>query len=140
MTVSLFSAEHLDRLQQVCVDTPQILAVFLFGSHVDGYATLHSDVDLAILLNEPLTLLERLALEVAFCQALEWENVDILWLADAAISLKFRAISGQLLYEQNPARVSDFIQRTMVEYYDFQHILKTYEREFIRSLEQDYDL
>ena len=115
-----------------------MLAVFLFGSQVDGYATPRSDVDLAILLSEPLTLPNRLALEVDLCQALNREDLDIILLNDASISLRFRAIRGQLLYERAPTQVADFIQRVMLDFYDFQHVLKSYEREFAKSLEQDY--
>lgn len=64
----------------------------------------------------------------------------MLSLARAPISLRFRAISGQLLYERTPDPVSDFMQRTMVEYFDFQPVLETYRREFARSLEIDYGL
>ncbi|MEW5961256.1 MAG: nucleotidyltransferase domain-containing protein [Chloroflexota bacterium] len=135
-----FSTEQLNQLQKTCANESQILAVFLFGSYVDGYATPRSDIDLAILLSASMTLPERLALEVSFCEVLGREDLDIIVLNDASISLRFRAISGHLLYERTPDRVSDFIQRTMLDYYDFQHILKTYQREFAASLEQDYGL
>ena len=135
-----FSTDQLSRLRKVCANAPQVLAVFLFGSHVDGYATPRSDIDLAIFLSESLTLSERLVLEVDLCQAVSREALDIMHLNDASISLRFRAIRGQLLYERTPERVSDFIQRVMFDFYDFQHVLKTYEREFAKSLEQDYGL
>ncbi len=118
----------------------RVLAVFLFGSHLDGFATAHSDIDLGILLTDSLTLPERLALETKLCQAVGREDLDLILLKDAPISLRFRAISGRLLYEQTPDPVSDFIQRTMLEYYDFQPVLKTYQREFAKSLEEDYGL
>jgi predicted nucleotidyltransferase len=127
-------------LKNACSEEPIVLAVFLFGSYADGYATEHSDVDLGLLLMGSPGLQERLALEVRLCQALEREDVDFLLLRDAPISLRFRAISGRILYEREPDSVSDFMQRTMVEYYDFQHVLKTYEREFAKSLEHDYGL
>jgi hypothetical protein len=66
--------------------------------------------------------------------------LDITLLNDASISLRFRAICGRLLYEKTPEQVSDFIQRSMLDFYDFQHVLKIYEREFAKSLEQDYGL
>jgi predicted nucleotidyltransferase len=140
MVNSPFSADQLYRLRKVCASTPPVLAVFLFGSQVDGYATPRSDVDLAVLLSEPLALPNRLALEVDLCQALDREDLDVILLNDASISLRFRAIRGQLLYERTPAQVADFIQRAMLDFYDFQHVLKTYEREFAKSLEQDYEL
>jgi predicted nucleotidyltransferase len=133
-------AGQVEHLRQVCAGEPRVLAVFLFGSQVDGYATPHSDVDLAILLEEEPTLEEWLGLEVKLCQALGRDDLDLLSLGRASISLRFRAISGRLLYERAPDRVSDFIQRTLVEYYDFQPVLEIYRREFAKSLEQDYGL
>ena len=97
-------------------------------------------MDLAILLEEDLPLEEWLGLEVDLCQALGRENLDLLSLKHASISLRFRAVSGHLLYERTPDQVSDFIQRTLAEYYDFQPVLETYRREFARSLENDYGL
>jgi predicted nucleotidyltransferase len=133
-------ADQVEHLRRVCAGEPRVLAVFLFGSQINGYATPHSDVDLAILLEEEPTLEEWLGLEVKLCQALGRDDLDLLSLGRASISLRFRAISGRLLYERAPDRVSDFIQRTLVEYYDFQPVLETYQREFARSLEQDYGL
>lgn len=135
-----FSKTQLDQLQSVCASDSRLLAVFLFGSQLDGYALPQSDVDLGILLAEKLALSERLALEVRLCQAVGREDLDIISLSEAPISIRFRAIAGRLLYERTPDLVSDFMQRTMLEYYDFQHILKIYEREFAHSLERDYGL
>lgn len=140
MTVNPFSARQLKQLRQACEAEHSLLAVFLFGSHVEGYATERSDIDLGLLFTEFPDLQDRLALEVRLCQALEREDVDFLLLAEAPLQLRFRAISGQILYERSPDRVSDFMQRTMVAYYDFLPVLKTYEREFAQSLEKDYDI
>ena len=38
------------------------------------------------------------------------------------------------------AKLSLFIQRTLMEFYDFQPVLETYRREFAQSLENDYGL
>lgn len=134
------SSDQLDRLRNVCAGEPRVLAVFLFGSQVDGYAMPASDVDLAILLQQELSLEERLELEVELCQALGRDDLDLLSLERASISLRFRVISGRLLYQRTPETVSDFIQRTLMEYYDFQPVLEAYRREFAQSLENDYGL
>jgi predicted nucleotidyltransferase len=134
------SPDQLDRLQEVCAGEPRVLALFLFGSQINGYAIPSSDVDLAILLEEEPTLEEWLDLEVSLCQALGRDDLDLLSLGQASIALRFRAISGELLYQREPDRVSDFIQRALVEFYDFQTVLQTYRREFAHSLEQDYAL
>ena len=35
-----FSADQLDQLQRVCIGEPEVLAVFLFGSQVNGLPNL----------------------------------------------------------------------------------------------------
>ena len=134
------SPDQLDRLRKICAGEPRVLAVFLFGSQVDGYAMPSSDVDLAILLDQELSLEEWLDLEVKLCHAVGRDDLDILPLERASISLRFRAISGRLLYQRAPDRVSNFIQRTLREFCDFQPVLETYRREFAQSLENDYGL
>lgn len=134
------SPDQLDRLREVCAAEPRVLAVFLFGSQVDGYAMPASDVDMAILLDHEISLAEWLGLEVKLCQALGRGDLDLLSLGRASVSLRFRIISGRVLYQRAPDRVSDFIQRTLIEYYDFQPVLETYRREFAKSLEYDYGL
>ena len=134
----LFTTSQLNALSQVGQTYPALQAIFLFGSQTDGYARPNSDIDLGLLTDDPLTLSTRLKLEVALCQALERENLDCILLNQAPILLRFRAIQGQILYEKNPILVSDFMQNTMHEYYDFQHVLNTYQREFANSLGHTY--
>mgnify|MGYP001046616417 CR=1 FL=1 len=140
MTELNLSPDQLDRLRKKCAGEPRVLAVFLFGSQVDGYAMPSSDVDLAILLDQEVSLEEWLDLEVKLCHAVGRDDLDILPLGRASISLRFRAISGRLLYQRAPDRVSNFIQRTLREFYDFQPVLETYRREFAQSLENDCGL
>jgi predicted nucleotidyltransferase len=111
-----FSKTQLDQLQSVCASDPRVLAVFLFGSQLDGYVLPQSDIDLGILLTEKLTLSERLALEVHLCQAVSREDLDIIWLSEAPISIRFRAIAGRLLFALSspmPGRLFDEAKKTL---------------------------
>ncbi len=121
-------------LKKLFARDPRVLGVFLFGSQVDGYATTRSDIDLAVLFDRDLSLEEELAFEVATSQALGADNVDIVNLNRANLLLRFRAISGQLLYERDGERVSDFVERTLIEYRDFEPRAQAALRDYVASL------
>ena len=46
--------------------------------------------------------------------------VDMVNLNHASLLLRFRAVAGELLYERDFERVADFIERTLIEYRDFE--------------------
>ena len=65
--------------------------------------------------------------------------MDVVDLRRTPLELRHRVISsGHLLYEREPERVSDFIEATMLRYFDFRHVLETYHRESAESLDHDY--
>jgi predicted nucleotidyltransferase len=113
---------------------PRVLGVFLFGSQADGYATSRSDIDLAVLFDHDLSLEQELTFEVATSQALGTDSVDVLNLNRANLLLRFRAISGQLIYERDEERVADFIEQTLIEHRDFEPRAQAALRDYIATL------
>ena len=131
--------ERLALLQPIFENEPLTVAVYLFGSQVDGYAMPWSDIDLAVLWAEPVDFRTELALDAQIALALGTDAVDVVNLGRCPLALQFRVVAeGILFYERDPTRVADFTQRTLVRYYDFQPVLQIYHREFMRSLEHDY--
>jgi predicted nucleotidyltransferase len=131
--------KSLEPLQPILKEESGIVAAYLFGSQVDGYAMPWSDVDLAILWAEIVTPATELALDAEISLALATDRVDVVNLAKVSLALQYRVIAtGTLLYERNAIQLADFVQRTLVRYFDFLPVLQTYEREFMRSLEHDY--
>jgi len=132
--------ERLEGLRPIFESEPRVLAVFLFGSYVNGYAMPWSDIDLAVLYDEEVGWREHLRLDVRVSEALGTEKVDLLNLRSLPLSLQYRAIAGRIIYERDPAKASDYIARTLVRYYDLQHVLNIYDREFDISLVHDYGI
>ena len=131
--------KSLEPLQPILKEEPRIVAAYLFGSQIDGYAMPWSDVDLAILWKETVTPATELALDTEISLALGADRVDVVNLGKVSLALQYRVIAtGTLLYERNAIQLADFVQRTLVRYFDFLPVLQTYEREFMRSLEHDY--
>ena len=80
---------------------PNLIAIYLFGSSVQGTPGLESDIDLAILPVQPLNPLERWNLAQDLANLLKRE-VDLVDLRKASTVMRMQVISsGQYLYESN---------------------------------------
>lgn len=80
---------------------PDLIAIYLFGSSVEGTPGLESDIDLAILPVQPLNPLERWNLAQDLANLLKRE-VDLVDLRKASTVMRMQVISsGQYLYESN---------------------------------------
>ncbi|MEM3554982.1 MAG: nucleotidyltransferase domain-containing protein [Candidatus Micrarchaeaceae archaeon] len=131
---------RLNQVREFFTGCPNVLAAFLFGSQVDGYATPQSDIDLAVLFEHHPSLEEELALGSALCEILETERVDVVNLNRAHLLLRHRAICGRLLYERDRERVSDFIETTIRHYVDYVPDLAAYYRDYDQALEEAYGI
>ncbi len=117
---ALILQRKLPALKRLFEDDPRVLGVWLFGSQADGTATSRSDIDLGVLFDRELTFKEELAFEVVVSEMLGIDDVDVLDVRRANLLFRFRVIAGELLYERDYERVSDFIERTLIEYRDFE--------------------
>ena len=130
--------QKMPALKKLFARDPRVLGVFLFGSQVDGTATARSDIDLAVLFDRDLELNEELAFEVAVSEVLGTDDVDVVNLNRASLLFRYRAIAGKLLYERDYVRVSDFIERTLKEYPDYQWFLDRFDEDYFAGMRQDY--
>ena len=129
--------DRLDQLHLLFENDLRVLAVFAFGSQVDGYATPRSDVDLAILFEGDVPLKEQLTLQVKAAEILGKE-VDLVSMNRAPLLLRHRALQGRLLFERDPMAVADLIEDTLRRYRDFAPRLQEGRAAYYASLEQDY--
>lgn len=129
--------DKLDHLCSLFENDPRVLAVFAFGSQVDGYATPRSDVDLAILFESDIPLSEKLAFQVRIAEIVG-KDIDLVPIKDAPLLLRHRALQGRLLFERNPIAVADLIEDTLRRYRDFAPRLREGRASYYESLEQDY--
>ena len=100
--------ERIQRgVSEVARPDGRILAVYLFGSRTKGEEHPRSDVDLAVLFDEPQTLSELVDLEIRFEDALGTE-VDLVDLGKARPFLALDAIRGERLYCRDSTRCDEF--------------------------------
>lgn len=129
---------RLENLVRHLPEFPNVLAIFLFGSQVEGYATPESDIDLGVLFAHDPDLEEELDLAGALCDLLDTDRVDVVNLNRADLLLRHRAISGRLVYERNPEQVSDFIEETVLRYIDYEPDLRAFYRDYDQALGEAY--
>jgi uncharacterized protein len=121
-------------------DDPRVVAVYLFGSLAREAEGALSDVDVAILLAEPVDPAEvpRLALDYtnSVLRALGTDEVSVVVLNTASLTLRHRVIrDGQVLLDRLPTRRRDFEVRSQGLYLDFKPVLDAYDDALLRRLQ-----
>lgn len=134
--ISFSQKEKLEKLFQ----KSDFLAVYLFGSRVDGTANEKSDYDFGILLESPFQMDEVSLLQLAFeeeASVILKSKVDSIILNTATIEQKFMIISrGDLLYSNNDDKRTDFEDITIRDYLDFKPFYELYRQEVRESIKE----
>jgi predicted nucleotidyltransferase len=115
-----------DRIREVleafAERNPEILAVFVYGSHAAGRARESSDVDVAVFV-EPAAVddssLDRRLRYTVELEGLLGKRVDLVFLNQAPPVLRHQIFrTGTLVFERDRARVRRFIGDALVEFFD----------------------
>lgn len=107
-TGTSLDTETIRRLVTEAVrDDPRILAIYLFGSRTKGEDHPASDVDLAVLFDEPRSLDELIDLECRIEEVLG-APVDLIDLGKANAFLTLDAIRGERIYCADSTRCDEF--------------------------------
>jgi hypothetical protein len=122
---------------------PDVVVVYLFGSLARGEATVHSDVDLAVLLDArqgPREQVERqLDLMVAL-EAFSDRDVQVTLLNTASPLLAYEVLrEGVQLYERSFEERVDFEVRAMKRYFDVKPMLGFHRGRLVRRLLGGHD-
>ncbi|MGQ9552419.1 MAG: type VII toxin-antitoxin system MntA family adenylyltransferase antitoxin [Candidatus Bathycorpusculaceae bacterium] len=107
----------------------RVLVAYLFGSQAKKIQTPQSDIDIAVLLSEPLkTLLEYYLHLVNKLSEILGNNVDLIILNTAPPLLKHQVIKhGKIIYSRNEEARITFEARAQSEYLDFSRALARYD-------------
>lgn len=116
-----------------------VALVYLYGSEALGVASRFSDLDVGIVLKEPLLLdsgEKRDRLRSKLLQCLEGltaekgdREVDLVFLQTASSVLQFEAIhAGRLLFAGNPVFQADYEEGVIRDYLDIRPLVETHYR------------
>lgn len=108
---------------EACFAGRPVVLAYLFGSHAAGSARRDSDVDVAVLLADSLSIeqryAERLGLIGALMRLLGTDDVDVTVLNEAPVSLAMAVLrSGDLLYCAGTRERVEYQVRITREYDD----------------------
>lgn len=122
-----------------CLD---IQTVYLFGSHAQNKAGPLSDYDYAVLTakqrhhrGDPLYFQLYDILSENSPRSLQNDVIDIIFLRDAPLELAFHVIRyGVILFDQNIQKRLNFETKKVLEYCDYQPLLKQFNEAILKSI------
>lgn len=85
----------LPELKRLFQRESHVVGVWLFGSQADGTATEYSDIDLGVLFDRELTWSEQIGFEVAVCDILGTQDVDVVDVNRVKLRMRFRVLVGK---------------------------------------------
>lgn len=111
-----------DRIGEVLQRHPDVLVAYLFGSTARGTARPRSDIDVAVLLREDGSVLERrLALMADLAEAMGTNRVDVVVLNEAPVALAYRVLrDGRLLLSRDERARIEHRVTTVDRYIDME--------------------
>jgi predicted nucleotidyltransferase len=117
-------------------------AAYVYGSVARGTATPLSDVDIALLLTDPISSYERLKLELTIqgdiATTCGLSSVDVRAINDAPLMVQGRVVQqGRLLYERDRARRVRFEVMTRKRYFDFAPVARRLRKAFLEHVRED---
>ena len=106
----------LPTVKQTLAHTPNIIASWLFGAAQNGVVRPGGDLDIGVLFAEKPLLDELADLRGALQDATDFEEIDLVVLNGASPILRFEAVCGRLLTDQDTAERVAFVSLTAREY------------------------
>ncbi|CDF59150.1 type VII toxin-antitoxin system MntA family adenylyltransferase antitoxin [Thermobrachium celere] len=109
----------------------EIEAVFIIGSYGTEFQMEDSDIDFAILFNREVDILTELEIEANISDILKFDNIDLVNLKKAPITLQKKTINeGREIYVRDFNRFCDYIEYVYKRFRD--------EIYFINNFYKDY--
>lgn len=129
MTKNETATSLIEKLKTVLEPKREIAAAHLYGSFAKGVAGRLSDVDVAVLLDESVSLKDspfgyKAELLTDLMQALRTNSVDLLIVNNAPPFLRFQiARYGRLVFSRSEALRIEFQVKAIADYNDVKHLL-----------------
>ncbi|HHX60049.1 MAG TPA: nucleotidyltransferase domain-containing protein [Epulopiscium sp.] len=107
----MINIEHLiPKLKGYFLQDENIIAVWIVGSYGTAYQRENSDIDFAILFDKGISVLDEMYYAGEITQILQIEDVDLINLRKAPITLQMKALQeGRKIYEKDTIKTSVFV-------------------------------
>ena len=124
------------RLASVLREFAEIDAAFLFGSVAEGRSREHSDIDIALVPNDPGLRARRLDILTALAKQ-GFDNIDLVVLDTDDVVLNYEAVRPNcLVYARKGFSRGLYYSRRVREYFDFLPVLNTQREAYKRRLQR----
>jgi predicted nucleotidyltransferase len=110
---------------------PEIMLVTVFGSHGTDAQRDDSDIDFGILFKDSIGLFEEMKILAHLSEILNYENVDLVNLNTAPITIQFNALGGEIIFEKDYILTSNYIERVLKIYGDYAPVLNKFDQEML---------
>lgn len=131
--LKILKSEDKEKLRDYFGSKENILLAIIFGSYNTEFQRENSDLDFAILFEKNVSLMEEMELLKDLSRILSFENVDLTNLNKAPISLQFEALKGEIIYEKDDEKTSDFMEYVFKRYADFVPVMRAFEQDFLEG-------
>ena len=112
---------------------PDVKAIYLFGSYAHGQALPDSDIDLAVINDEPMDENHFFEMILLIATALN-RDIDLIDIKRTPLDMKFEIIStGVLIYDKNPQQTLEYETLIMSMYQRFNEERSGILEEIVRS-------
>jgi len=126
--------EKLDDLKAYFKSNSNIVAAWFIGSYGTEMQTENSDIDIALLFNQPVGMMEEMDVSCKISEIVEFDNIDTINLLSAPITLQFKVIDeGRTIYEKDYYKVCDFMEEVFNRYRDEKYYLDRFMQDFYES-------
>jgi len=126
------------KLNKNILQNQKIELVIVFGSKVTGFSHSKSDLDIGIVFFDKIRKKEK-PVEVygvlyeEFIKKFKTENIDIVYLEEAPLSLQYKAVrDGIVLYEDSPVSFADYKENILKKYFDFKYFENIFNQAIIK--------
>lgn len=135
MKLKVTIEEKKEELKNYFKANDKIVLVTVFGSYLDGSFNETSDIDIAILFENNLSLFDEAKVMDDLSRILHFENIDLLNLNKANFLLRFNAvIKGKIIYEKDSDLTDEFLERILCSYRLHYYRYNSMQKEFIQNL------
>lgn len=121
----------LNDLNKYLKSNSNIVAAWFIGSYGTEIQTENSDIDIALLFDQPVGIMEEMDVSCKISEIVEFDNIDTINLLNAPITLQFKVIDeGRAIYEEDYYKVCDFMEEIFNRYRDEKYYLDRFMHDF----------
>jgi len=134
--ISYFEEKMRDLGQAMKKYAPSLVALYLFGSCVNGKTRPLSDIDIAILIsseNNDCYLETKVLMDLM--TVLKTEKVDLVNLNEAPLHIQYGVLRNKkVIFSSDNTKRIDFETKVIKEYLDFKHIREVHNQLFLQRI------